>query len=123
MSSESSVDPTATEGFEVVVVGAGQAGLAIGHFLARDARSFVILEAGAAVGTAWRVRWDSLTLFTPRRYDFASWPGLPGRAGRLPDPATRWSPTWRRTRNTFALRSGPRAPVTSLASPAATGFV
>ena len=56
-------------------VGAGQAGLAIGHLLARQGRPFVILEAGDAVGSAWRARWDSLTLFTPRRYD-----GLPGLA-------------------------------------------
>ena len=45
---------------EVAVIGAGQAGLAIGHFLARAGRRFVILEAGESVGTAWRERWDSL---------------------------------------------------------------
>jgi putative flavoprotein involved in K+ transport len=60
--------------FDVVVVGAGQAGLAMGYFLARQGRRFVILEAGESIGTAWRDRWDSLVLFTPRRYD--SLPGL-----------------------------------------------
>src|SRR5919202_1387487 len=60
---------------EVAVVGGGQAGLAIGHFLARAGRRFVILEAGQSVATAWRERWDSLVLFTPRRYD--ALPGLP----------------------------------------------
>src|SRR4051794_1701940 len=60
---------------EVAVIGAGQAGLAIGHFLARSSRRFVILEAGESVATAWRARWDSLVLFTPRRYD--ALPGLP----------------------------------------------
>jgi putative flavoprotein involved in K+ transport len=60
---------------DVVVVGAGQAGLAIGHHLARSGRRFAILEAGPSVGTAWRERWDSLVLFTPRRYD--ALPGLP----------------------------------------------
>jgi putative flavoprotein involved in K+ transport len=59
----------------VVVIGAGQAGLAVGHFLARQGRRFVIIEAGGSVGSAWRARWDSLALFTPRRYD-----GLPGLA-------------------------------------------
>ena len=59
--------------FDVVVIGGGQAGLAIGHFLARDHRNVTILEASDSVGTAWRSRWDSLVLFTPRRYD-----GLPG---------------------------------------------
>jgi putative flavoprotein involved in K+ transport len=62
------------ERFDVVVVGAGQAGLAIGHFLARQGLQFVILEAADRVGAAWRDRWHSLMLFTPRRYD--SLPGL-----------------------------------------------
>ncbi|MGH7358976.1 MAG: flavin-containing monooxygenase [Candidatus Rokuibacteriota bacterium] len=62
-------------GLDVVVIGAGQAGLAMGHFLARQGRRFAILEAGGSVGAAWHDRWDSLTLFTPRRYD--SLPGLP----------------------------------------------
>jgi putative flavoprotein involved in K+ transport len=69
---------------DVVVVGAGQAGLAMGHFLARSGRRFVIVEAGESVGTAWRERWDSLVLFTSRRYD--ALPGLtfPGDADGYP---------------------------------------
>jgi putative flavoprotein involved in K+ transport len=63
------------ERVDVVVIGAGQAGLAIGHFLARQRRRFVILDGAEAIGAAWRSRWDSLVLFTPRRYD-----GLPGLA-------------------------------------------
>ena len=61
--------------FDVVVIGAGQAGLAIGYFLARQGRHFVILEAADGVGASWRGRWDSLVLFTPRRHD-----ALPGLA-------------------------------------------
>ena len=57
---------------EVVVVGGGQAGLAIGFFLARQGRRFLILEAADSVGAAWKDRWDSLALFTPRRYDALS---------------------------------------------------
>jgi putative flavoprotein involved in K+ transport len=64
--------------FEVAVIGAGQAGLAIGYFLARQGRRFVILEAEDSVGPAWRSRWDSLTLFTPRRYDSLPGLGFPG---------------------------------------------
>jgi putative flavoprotein involved in K+ transport len=64
----------AREHFDVVVIGAGQAGLAMGHFLAHQGRRFVILEAADTIGPAWRSRWDSLVLFTPRRYD--SLPGL-----------------------------------------------
>ena len=61
--------------YDVAVVGAGQAGLAIGHVLAKQDKRFVILEAADSVASAWRSRWDSLVLFTPRRYD-----ALPGLA-------------------------------------------
>jgi putative flavoprotein involved in K+ transport len=60
---------------DVVVVGGGQAGLAMGYFLTRQGRDFVILEAGGEPAPAWRGRWDSLRLFTPARYS-----SLPGRA-------------------------------------------
>jgi putative flavoprotein involved in K+ transport len=60
---------------EVIVVGGGQAGLAIGYFLAEQGRDFTILEAAAEPAAAWRERWDSLKLFTPARYN-----ALPGRA-------------------------------------------
>ena len=59
---------------DVAVVGAGQAGLSLGFFLRRDRRRFVILERADTVGAAWRERWESLVLFTPRRYD--ALPGL-----------------------------------------------
>ena len=65
----------ARDRYDVVVVGGGQAGLALGYFLARDGRRFSILEAAEAPAAAWRKRWDSLKLFTPVRYD--SLPGLP----------------------------------------------
>jgi putative flavoprotein involved in K+ transport len=58
---------------EVAIVGAGQAGFAIGHLLRQSGISFVIFERANSIGPAWRERWDSLTLFTPRRYS-----GLPG---------------------------------------------
>ncbi len=61
--------------FEVVVIGAGQAGLGMGYFLARRGRHFVILDRADSIAAAWRERWESLTLFTPRRYN--SLPGLP----------------------------------------------
>src|SRR5438128_2021203 len=61
--------------WEVVVIGAGQAGLAIGYYLAQAGRRFVILDAGQRIGDAWRQRWDSLRLFTPAAYD--SLPGMP----------------------------------------------
>lgn len=59
---------------DTMIVGGGQAGLAMGYHLARQGREFVILDAHERVGDAWRTRWDSLRLFTPAKYD-----GLPGR--------------------------------------------
>ncbi|MHB8960144.1 MAG: flavin-containing monooxygenase [Candidatus Limnocylindrales bacterium] len=71
----------ATERHDVIVVGAGQAGLATSHHLARKGIEHVVLEAGTRAGDAWRDRWDSLRLFTPAGID-----GLPGMP--FPHPAT-----------------------------------
>jgi len=57
------------ERVQVVVIGAGQAGLSVGYCLAQRGLSFVILEANPRVGDSWRRRWDSLRLFTPAKYD------------------------------------------------------
>jgi len=56
-----------------LVIGAGQAGLAIGYHLRRCGLPFVIVDENDRVGNAWRKRWDSLRLFTPAPYN-----GLPG---------------------------------------------
>jgi putative flavoprotein involved in K+ transport len=49
----------------VVVIGAGQAGLAMSWWLARRSVDHVVLERGEVANT-WRTqRWDSLTLLTP----------------------------------------------------------
>jgi putative flavoprotein involved in K+ transport len=63
------------ERFDTIVIGGGQAGLSVGYFLARHRRSFVILDAHDRIGDAWRMRWDSLRLFTPARY--AGLEGMP----------------------------------------------
>src|SRR6185295_2512914 len=50
---------------DIVIVGGGQAGLAIGNCLARRGIDYVILERGE-VAERWRSeRWDSLRLLTP----------------------------------------------------------
>ncbi|MGH8775957.1 MAG: flavin-containing monooxygenase [Jiangellaceae bacterium] len=64
------------------MIGAGQAGLAVGYHLAQRGRRFVILETNDRIGASWRNRWSSLRLFTPARYS-----GLPGWAF----PGARWS--------------------------------
>lgn len=60
---------------QTIVIGGGQAGLAVGYHLAKRGISFQILDASSRIGDAWRNRWDSLRLFNPARY--AGLPGLP----------------------------------------------
>lgn len=70
---------------DTVVIGGGQAGLAIGYHLMRQDRDFVILDAHDRVGDTWRMRWDSLRVFTPAKYD--GLPGMPFPGDRLGFPS------------------------------------
>ena len=49
---------------DVIVIGAGHAGLSVSRLLADDGVDHVVLERGE-IGNAWRERWESLTLLTP----------------------------------------------------------
>ena len=60
--------------YDVLVIGAGQAGLTVGYYLRQAGVRFLIVDAADQVGSAWGKRWDSLVLFTPRRYN--AMPGL-----------------------------------------------
>ncbi|MCK0473710.1 NAD(P)/FAD-dependent oxidoreductase [Halalkalibacter sp. APA_J-10(15)] len=60
--------------YEVVIVGGGQAGLAVGYYLKKEGIPFVILDKNDRVGDSWRNRYDSLVLFTPHTYSCL--PGL-----------------------------------------------
>jgi putative flavoprotein involved in K+ transport len=66
--------------YDVVVIGASQAGFAMGYYLARRGLRLVILDGGPKIGHMWRSRWDSLVLFTPAQYS-----GLPGMAFPAPE--------------------------------------
>jgi putative flavoprotein involved in K+ transport len=70
-----------TQHIQTVIVGAGQAGLAVGYHLKRHGRPFIIVDGNDRIGDNWREQWDTLRLFTPARYD-----GLPG----MPFPGDRW---------------------------------
>src|SRR5688572_8430664 len=72
------------EQIETVIVGGGQAGLAVGYHLAQRHRPFVILDANERTGDSWRKRWDSLRLFTPAYLN-----ALPG----LKFPGPRYRPS------------------------------
>ncbi|PRZ44384.1 putative flavoprotein involved in K+ transport [Antricoccus suffuscus] len=71
-----------SEYVETVVIGAGQAGLAVGYHLRQIDRKFLILDGNVRVGDGWRRQWDSLRLFSPASHD-----ALPG----MRFPAPKWS--------------------------------
>jgi putative flavoprotein involved in K+ transport len=71
------------ESHEVVIVGAGAAGLATAVLLQEHGLRPLVLEAGPEVGAAWRDRYDRLHLHTPRLLS-----GLPGL--RIPRRFGRW---------------------------------
>ncbi|MGH2756201.1 MAG: flavin-containing monooxygenase [Actinomycetota bacterium] len=69
------------EHVETLVIGGGQAGLAMGYHLSRRDLSYKIIDANPRVGDVWRNRWDSFRLFTPNRLN-----RLPG----MTFPGYRW---------------------------------
>jgi len=58
---------------DVIVIGGGQSGLAVGYYLRRSGLSFIILDKEQAAGGSWQHYWKSLRLFSP-----AQWSSLPG---------------------------------------------
>jgi putative flavoprotein involved in K+ transport len=66
---------------DAIVIGAGQAGLAMSHCLGRHGLDHVLLERGRVAERWHSERWDSLRLLTP------NWMSrLPGWSYRGPDP-------------------------------------
>ncbi|MEU6742125.1 flavin-containing monooxygenase [Streptosporangium sandarakinum] len=59
----------------ILVIGAGQAGLAAGRELRLAGHDVLLLEAHPRLGESWRRRWDSLRLFTPA--SLSALPGMP----------------------------------------------
>jgi putative flavoprotein involved in K+ transport len=65
---------------DVIVIGGGQAGLAVAHYLRRTRLTHIVLDAAHAPGGAWRSTWPTLRLFSPA--DASSLPGWPMPAAR-----------------------------------------
>jgi putative flavoprotein involved in K+ transport len=78
------IDSNLITDVDVLVVGAGQAGLAAGLAVRQTGLRFLIMDAGDQPGGSWPHFYDSLTLFSPAR--FSTLPGLrfPGRLGGYP---------------------------------------
>jgi putative flavoprotein involved in K+ transport len=82
----------------VVVVGAGQSGLAAARALRALDVPTLVLEASGRPAGSWPDYYDSLRLFSP--VEFSSMQGMAfpaGEPGRYPD-RTRWPTTWSGTR-------------------------
>ncbi|GLW93625.1 FAD-dependent oxidoreductase [Actinokineospora globicatena] len=60
---------------DVVVIGAGQAGLSAAYFLRRAGMEFVVLDANPGPGGAWQHRWPSLRL--GKVHGIHDLPGMP----------------------------------------------
>ena len=58
---------------DIIIIGGGQMGLALGYYLRRAGADFLILDGEDGPGGAWRHGWDSLRLFSPAGYS-----SLPG---------------------------------------------
>lgn len=69
---------THAEHIETIVIGGGQAGLAAGYHLRGQGLPFLIVDAHERIGDAWRMRWDSLKLFSPARFNHLD--GMPNPA-------------------------------------------
>ncbi|MEX0964733.1 MAG: ArsO family NAD(P)H-dependent flavin-containing monooxygenase [Pseudohongiellaceae bacterium] len=63
-----------TKLFDVIIIGGGQAALAMGYFLKKAGLDFIILDNQQQPGGAWLHTWDSLRLFSPAAY--SSLPGI-----------------------------------------------
>jgi len=102
---------------DVVVIGAGQAGLAMSYRLKNAGVSHVVLERQPAAGGSWPSYYDSLTLFSPAGY--SSLPGLefPGGSKRYPkrDEVTAYL---RQYASTFELPVRPNSEVVEVISEA-----
>ena len=69
---------------DALVIGAGQAGLAVGYHLARRGLRFLLVDAAPEIGQSWATRWDSLRLFTPAEYSALPGMAFPAAPGTYP---------------------------------------
>jgi putative flavoprotein involved in K+ transport len=69
---------------DLVIVGGGQAGLAASYWATRAGLRHVVLDAAPRTGDTWRLRYDSLRLFTPRSHSQLPGLALPGEPSGLP---------------------------------------
>jgi cation diffusion facilitator CzcD-associated flavoprotein CzcO len=103
---------------DVVVIGAGQAGLSSAYFLRRAGMDFAVLDANPGPGGAWRHRWPTLRMATV--HGIFDLPGMKFDPPAPDDPAATAVPAYfaayerefdldvRRPVAVSAVRPGPR---------------
>jgi len=73
-----------SEHTDVLIIGAGQSGLALGYHLEQRGQQVLLVDRNERVGDSWRGRWDSLKLYSPASRD--GLPGMPFPAGKTSYP-------------------------------------
>jgi putative flavoprotein involved in K+ transport len=69
---------------EVIIVGAGPAGLGTAASLGRAGVDSLVLESGDAIAPAWRARYDGFVLNTSSWFSYLPRRRFPGSAGKWP---------------------------------------
>ena len=66
---------------DYIIIGAGQAGLAIAYYLNKKKLNYLIVDANSETGAPWLKRWDSLKLFTPSEFNHLPGMKFPHKKG------------------------------------------
>jgi putative flavoprotein involved in K+ transport len=71
--------------FDYIIIGAGQAGLAMAYHLKKANANFLVLDSENEIGASWLKRWHSLKLFTPTEFNHLPGMPFPAATGHYPD--------------------------------------
>ena len=66
---------------DFIIIGAGQAGLAVAYYLKKQNADYLIVDANEETGAPWIKRWDSLKLFTPSEFNHLPGMTFPHKKG------------------------------------------
>jgi putative flavoprotein involved in K+ transport len=69
---------------DLIVIGAGQAGLAAAYAAERAGHDVLVLDSSDRLGGSWPLYYDSLRLFSPARFSALPWRAFPGDPDRYP---------------------------------------
>lgn len=65
--------------YDTIIIGGGQAGLSVAYYFRRKDIDYILLDDQEKAGGAWLETWDSLKLFSPRKYSsLPGWQMPPG---------------------------------------------